>query len=163
MLPTPDLRFAIPSSPFRLGACETRGGLGRGLVGVWRLCCATPAVNCISSRNVSRSEANLRSAFSKSTSLRPDPPRFTPLIVALLRLLAVTVGLLSSPVIVPTDWRCSLRRCPDRRRVLLPLGRPSCDVGRTESVSRARSSSIVSSTGGDASGEIMPFGCRRSS
>lgn len=150
----------MPSSPFVLGACETRGGRGRGRVGVWRLCCVTPAVNCISSRNVSRSDANLRNAFSKSTSLRPDPPKLSPLIVALLRLLAVTRGLVSWPVIVATDWRFSLKRWPDRRRA---PGKPSCEVGRIESVSRARSSSIVSSTGGDASGETTLFGCRRSS
>lgn len=108
MLPTPDRKFPTPSSP--LVGC-TRWGLGLDLVGV-RFCCATPAENCISSRNESRSEANLRSATSKSTSLSPEPPTSgRPLIVVLLRLLAVCF---SRPMMVPTDERCSLRRA-DRR------------------------------------------------
>jgi hypothetical protein len=136
-LPTPDLELPTPSS--LAGGC-TRCGRGRPRVGVGRFCCATPAVNCISSRKLSRSEANLRSAFSKSCSLRPDPPtNGTPLIVVLLRLLAECFA--SAPMTVPTEVRCSLRR-PERRLQLSPrLGRPSCDVGRIESVSRARSSS----------------------
>jgi hypothetical protein len=159
MLPTPDLRLPTPSS---LLACETRCGLGRGRVGVERACWATPAVNCISSRKVSRSEANLRSAMSNSWSLRPEPPSCTPLMVALLRLLAVCLA--SRPVMVPLDWRCSLKRFAEVRRLVSPLDRPSCEVGRIESVSRARSSSMVSSTGGCASGEVtMPLFWVRSS
>jgi hypothetical protein len=143
----------MPSSPL-VGGCETRGR-GRVLVGVERFDWATPAVNWISSRNVSRSEANLRRAFSKSTSLRPPGASDTPLMVfVLLRLL--DDDLLSRPVMVPTDWRFSLRRCLERWRA---VGRPSCEVGRLESVSRARSSSMVSS----ASGETALEGCRRSS
>jgi len=161
MLPTPDLRFPTPSS---LLACDTRCGLGRGLVGVERACCATPAVNCISSRKVSRSEANLRSAMSNSWSLRPEPPSCRPLMVALLRLLAVCLESEPMPTIVPLDWRFSLNRFADLRRVVSALDRPSWEVGRIESVSRARSSSMVSSTGGCASGEVtMPLFWVRSS
>ena len=72
---------------------------------------------------------------------------------------------------VPVDWRCSEARRVDGRLIASPWERPSCEVGRLESVSKARSSSIVSSTssdGGDSSGEgmvlrVVGFGWVRSS
>lgn len=149
MLPTPDdLVFAI-SSPSIF--CVLGRGFGR-FCGV-----AVPALNCISSRKLSRSDANLRRAFSKSASLRPDPPMLVPLIVALLLLLAV--GLTSGPIVLLMDLRAS-KLCVD---LLLPPSAPLSPsaVGGLPlmSVSSALSSSIVASTGGEAA----PLACRRSS
>jgi hypothetical protein len=152
MLPTLVLRFPPPSS------CCTRCGFGRG-VRVGRFCCGTPAVNCISSKKVSRSDANLRRACSKSTSLRPEPPTCMPLIVVLLRLLADCLD--SGPMIVPTELRLSELKRADLRLRPSTLDRPSCDFGRISSVSRARSSSMVSST--STGGEARPLGWDRSS
>ena len=76
-------------------------------------------------------------------------------------------------MIVLVDLRFSELMRADARLDVSPLvkDRPSWDFGRVESVSRARSSSIVSSTsrgGGEDSGEGMVlrmfgFGCVRSS
>ena len=158
MLPTPDLRFPPASSC----CCCNRGGGGRmrGFVGVGRFWGATPAVKVISSRNVSRSEANLRRAFSKSWSLRPEPPTCRPFIVALLLLLAVCF---SGPTMVLVDWRCSEERCVGGRAAAAAAAsgwsRPSCDFGRMESVSSAQSSSMVSTSagGGTTSGDESPL------
>lgn len=87
----------------------------------------------------------------------------------LLRLLAVCLE--STPTMVPVDLRFSELMRADPRLLVSPLDRPSCDFGRSESVSKAASSSMVSSTSmgaGDDKGEGMVlstlgFGCVRSS
>ena len=80
MLPTPDLRPLGSSLVIRLVF-----GRGFNLVGV-----IAPALSVKSERNESRSDANLRRALSKSTSLSPlGALSWKALIVMLLRLLSV--------------------------------------------------------------------------
>lgn len=80
MLPTPD--FIVIESSLNI-LCV----LGLDLV---RMVGTTPAASDRSDRKESRSDANFRSAFSKSTSFNPpDPLACIPLIVVLLLLLSV--------------------------------------------------------------------------
>ena len=61
-------------------------------------------------------------------------------------------------MMVLTERRCSKLSRPDLRWVPSLLDRPSWDLGRAASVSKARSSSMVSSTSTGGGGLAKPLG-----
>ena len=151
MLPTP-LFSPAPTDGF--SSDVMRKVLGRGRFDgcccclLFGVCCTMPADTCISSRKLSLSEANFLSASSKASSSKPEPPTCgTALIVALLLLLAV--GWISTALIMlPMLLRAS-KLYLDFRLAASEGGEPGVGGLPALSVSNARSSSIVSSTGGE--------------
>ena len=152
MLPTP-LFNPVPAVAFSSDVILKV--LGLGLLDVFEVCgrfaggvdCTTPAETWISSRKLSLSEANFLSASSKASSSKPEPPTGgEALMVALLLLLAV--GWISSVLMMlPMLLRAS-KLYRDLRLAASVGGEPG--VGGLElSVSKALSSSMVSSTGGE--------------
>lgn len=138
-LPTPDFRTAL-SSPIIL--CVFGRGFGR--LGI-----TAPALRVRSAKKESLSEANLRNAFSKSTSFSaPVPLTWDPLIVVLLRLLSVPFlsGMGENDEI---DSRASSesrdRRWYEFRLVFRGVEASRFDGG--SSASASLSSSMVCSTG----------------